>query len=87
MSERPRTPAPGVGCDTRAPMLLLQMSARVPPQSALSGRGPGEHILPAPLASWWQCWSPWQSALLLQLVEQVWVVRSQVPPQAHWVSA
>ena len=37
-------PLAGVGSGPRAPMLLLeQMFARVLPQSASSGRGPGEH--------------------------------------------
>ena len=69
-------------------LLPEQMSASVPPQSVLSGRGPGAQVLSlVPLSRCWQCWSPRQSALLWHELEQVCVVRSQVPLQRHWVSA
>lgn len=44
-------PLAGVGFAPRAPMLLLpeQMLARVLPQSASSGSGPGEHTSAEPL--------------------------------------
>ena len=77
-----------MGSGPRLPMLLpVQALARVLPQVVLSGSGPGLQSIDVSLFVYSQCWSPRQSSLLLQEVEQVYVDRSHVPPQGHWVSA